>query len=80
MIFRSDENTDSGFPMQILQLMNLRYLNLSYQGLVHVPDTISFLSSLQHLVVSYNPHLLNISPQAGSLPLMSMYIYKRKYS
>lgn len=56
--------------MQILQLLNLRYLNLSYQGLVHIPDSISLLSSLQHLVVSYNPHLLNIAAEAGSLPLM----------
>uniref|UniRef100_K1PB18 non-specific serine/threonine protein kinase n=1 Tax=Magallana gigas TaxID=29159 RepID=K1PB18_MAGGI len=67
-----DENTESGFPMQILQLLNLRYLNLSYQGLVHIPESISLLSSLQHLVVSYNPHLLNIAAEAGSLPLMSL--------
>lgn len=59
--------------MQILMIQNLRYLNLSYQGLVHIPDTISFLSCLQHLVISYNPHLLNIAAEVGSLPLLCEY-------
>ncbi|XP_062596866.1 uncharacterized protein LOC134258357 [Saccostrea cucullata] len=67
-----DENTDSGFPMQILQIQNLRYLDLTYQGLVHIPDSISFLTSLQHLNVSYNPHLLDISASVGSLPLLTL--------
>ncbi|XP_013397728.1 probable serine/threonine-protein kinase pats1 [Lingula anatina] len=66
--FRGTEE-ESGIPAEILELENLEYLDLQFQGITHIPDTISKLHKLQELVVSFNPCLETISPLAGKLPL-----------
>ncbi|KAK3097461.1 hypothetical protein FSP39_009834, partial [Pinctada imbricata] len=67
-----DDDTPSGFPLQLMFLQNLRYLNLTYQGIVHIPDEIGLLTSLEHLILSYNPNLLSVSAKVGDLPLLTL--------
>ncbi|XP_063433340.1 uncharacterized protein LOC134715226 [Mytilus trossulus] len=64
-----EDDAPSGFPEEIFELTNLRYLNLQYQGIVHVPEGIEKLSNLETLVLSYNPNMLSVAGQCGMLPL-----------
>jgi hypothetical protein len=64
-----DEDMESGFPKELLQMNKLRNLSLKYQGLVSVPPEISQMKSLALLYVSNNPHLLTIDAQVARLPL-----------
>ncbi|XP_021360647.1 uncharacterized protein LOC110455055 [Mizuhopecten yessoensis] len=64
-----DDNTPSGFPEEILALKNLTYLNLQYQGIVHIPAGIQNLEKLDNLTLAFNPNLLSIAAEAGRCPL-----------
>ncbi|XP_060074414.1 uncharacterized protein LOC132554131, partial [Ylistrum balloti] len=64
-----DDNTPSGFPEEILTLKNLTYLNLQYQGIVHVPAGIQNLEKLDNMTLAFNPNLLSIAAEAGRCPL-----------
>ena len=76
ILFASDDDsTPHGFPEEICELTNLRYLNLESQGIVHVPDSIQKLTNLEVLTIKNNPHLLSLSAQVGLLPLKSNNTY-----
>ncbi|XP_033749498.1 LOW QUALITY PROTEIN: uncharacterized protein LOC117334139 [Pecten maximus] len=64
-----EDNTPSGFPEEILALKNLTYLNLQYQGIVHIPAGIQNLEKLENVTLAYNPNLLSIAAEAGRCPL-----------
>ncbi|XP_069138297.1 uncharacterized protein [Argopecten irradians] len=61
-----------GFPAEIFNMSALVELDLSYQGLVTVPDEIKKLSKLQKLNLNSNPHLLSISAEIGRCPLTEL--------
>jgi Leucine-rich repeat (LRR) protein len=69
VVLCADDEVMSGFPPEILELSNLEYLSLQFQGLVSVPPQIANLKKLSVLNVSHNPHLLSVSAQLASLPL-----------
>ena len=50
-VFRLDLSRDrlKEFPLEILQLKQLRELNLSHNKIVQLPETISMLTNLQSL-------------------------------
>ncbi|XP_064619612.1 uncharacterized protein LOC135483043 [Lineus longissimus] len=58
-----------GFPKELLQLVNLTHLDLSYQGIVSVPEDISRLAKLETLLLSDNPYLTSVPGTIGSSPL-----------
>ncbi|XP_069136652.1 uncharacterized protein [Argopecten irradians] len=64
-----DENTPSGMPEEILALKNLNYLNLQYQGIVHVPAGIQNMEKLENITLAYNPNLLSLAAETGRCPL-----------
>ena len=55
----------------ILQLKNLTFLDLEYQGIHSVPDGIARLKKLNSLLLHNNPMLQSLSSHVGLLPLRS---------
>ncbi|KAL8560611.1 hypothetical protein ACOMHN_062576 [Nucella lapillus] len=64
-----DDETPSGFPLEIMELKSLEYLSLQYQGLVSIPMEMGRLENLQTFNVSHNPNLLSVSEHCARLPL-----------
>ena len=62
-----DDDTPSGFPMEILECTNLQHLDLYYQGIVSIPPEISKLQDLRLLNVSHNPNLLSLPAELGTV-------------
>ncbi|KAL4228297.1 hypothetical protein ACF0H5_013728 [Mactra antiquata] len=62
-----EDDTPSGFPMEILECRNLEYLNIYYQGIVSVPPEIGNLQDLKILNVSHNPNLLSVAAEVGTI-------------
>jgi Leucine-rich repeat (LRR) protein len=67
----SDAESIGGFPPEILELENLTHLDLSYQGVVSVPNEISNLTKLSSLILGPNPYLTTLPGAVGFLPLQS---------
>ncbi|XP_064618850.1 uncharacterized protein LOC135482601 [Lineus longissimus] len=63
------EDRAGGFPPEIFELENLTYLDLSYQGVVFVPEDISRLTKLKTLLLNDNPYLTLLPGAVGNLPL-----------
>ena len=71
-----DDDTPSGFPMEILECRNLEYLNMYYQGFVSVPAEIGELQELKIINVSHNPNLLSVPAEVGTIScLTSKYFF-----
>ncbi|XP_053405100.1 uncharacterized protein LOC123566493 [Mercenaria mercenaria] len=62
-----EDDTPSGFPMEIVECRNLEYLNMYYQGFVSVPPEIGNLQDLKMVNVSHNPNLLSIPAEIGTI-------------
>ena len=68
-----------GFPNEILMLENLTYLDLSYQGIVSIPEGIAQLKKLADFTISENPYLTTLPGALGGLPLEGRYIVVGRY-
>ena len=60
----------SGIPAQIFELTNLSSLDLSYQGIKYIPDSISELQNLVNLLLNDCILLEKISDQLSKLKLL----------
>lgn len=67
----TEDDTPSGFPMEVLECRNLEFLNLYYQGFVSVPPEIGNLQDLKILNVSLNPNLLSIPAEVGTISCLT---------
>ncbi|KAH3812974.1 hypothetical protein DPMN_141417, partial [Dreissena polymorpha] len=66
-----EDDTPSGFPMEILECHNLEYINLYFQGFVSVPPEIGNLQELKMFNVSHNPNLLTIPAEVGTISCLT---------
>ncbi|XP_033749950.1 uncharacterized protein LOC117334433 [Pecten maximus] len=61
-----------GVPEEIFGMRSLVELDLSYQGIISIPDDIKKLINLQKLHLNSNPNLLSISAEIGRCPLTEL--------
>ncbi|XP_060080095.1 uncharacterized protein LOC132559485 [Ylistrum balloti] len=61
-----------GVPEEILGLKALVNLDLSYQGIITIPDNIKDLNKLEKLHLNSNPYLLSLSAEIGRCPLSEL--------
>lgn len=66
-MYFAEDDTPSGFPMEILECTSLEYVNVFYQGFVSLPPEIGKLQDLKMLNVSHNPNLLSIPAEVGTI-------------
>lgn len=64
-----DGYTGAVFPTPLLEISGLNKLDLSYQGIVTVPDDIKAMKNLQILVLTGCQMLESLSPELVNLPL-----------
>ncbi|WAR27954.1 PATS1-like protein [Mya arenaria] len=62
-----DDDTPSGFPMELLECRSLEYINLYFHGFVSIPPEIENLQELRMLNVSNNPNLLSVPAELGKI-------------
>ena len=65
LLFLSSDDEYGGIPKEVFCLRNLRTLALGGQLIHRVPDKVSKLRRLQHLLLFYNPNLQGVSAQLG---------------
>ena len=70
-LFGVSEDEYGGIPKEVFSLRNLRTLALGGQLIHKIPDHVSKLRRLQHLLLFYNPNLQGISGQLGKANLAS---------
>lgn len=63
----TEDDTPSGFPMEVLECCNLEYLYMYYQGIVSVPPEIEKLQDLKILSIAHNPNLLSVAAEVGTI-------------
>jgi len=75
MFTLTDDDTPSGFPVEVLECHNLEYLNLYFHGFVSVPPAIGNLQDLKILNVSLNPNLLTIPAELGTISCLTSKLF-----
>ncbi|XP_025083170.1 uncharacterized protein LOC112557488 isoform X2 [Pomacea canaliculata] len=63
------------FPTPLLEISGLNKLDLSYQGIVTVPDDIKAMKNLQILVLTGCQMLESLSPELVNLPLKELNLH-----
>ena len=65
-----DSDPLGGLPIALFQLTSLSYLDLSFQSIRKIPDSIEALKNLKTLKLKYCVYLETLSAMVGGLPLL----------
>ncbi|XP_059152537.1 uncharacterized protein LOC131938499 [Physella acuta] len=70
----NQDDEENAFPETIMKMTTLNTLILPYHAFTTVPDSVKDLTSLEVLIVEYNPSLLTVSAELAKLPLKKLHL------